>query len=96
MMPLLDDPARPWKKAAFSQYPRRKVMGYSLRTARYRYTEWSEPDSPPVGVELYDHQEDPDENINLADRPKHKDLVARLSKLLHAGWREALPPGAER
>ena len=92
LVPLLDDPSRSWKKAAFSQYPRGKVMGYSMKTARYRYTEWSEPDKAPVGVELYDHQVDPGENVNLAHRPEQKDLVARLSKQLHAGWREARPP----
>ncbi|OHB77221.1 MAG: hypothetical protein A2Z25_08215, partial [Planctomycetes bacterium RBG_16_55_9] len=42
MMPLVDNPGRPWKKAAFSQYPRGKVMGYTLRTERFRYTEWRE------------------------------------------------------
>lgn len=92
LVPVMDMPARPWKKAAFSQYPRGKVMGYSMRTAQYRYTEWLEPNKPPVGVELYDHKEDPDENINLADRPEHNELIVELSKLLHAGWRETLPP----
>lgn len=65
--PLLDTPARPWKSAAFSQYPRGKVMGRSLRTHRYRYTEWAEAGRPPVGVELYDYEKDPGETANLAD-----------------------------
>src|SRR5687768_16882371 len=32
--PLIADPTRPWKSAAFSQYPRQggQVMGYSMRT----------------------------------------------------------------
>lgn len=92
LVPVINQPDRPWKKAAFSQYPRRKAMGYSMRTDRYRYTEWSEPGAQPVGVELYDHREDPDENVNLADQPERKDLIEALSKQLHAGWRGALPP----
>jgi len=39
-VPLLDNPGQPWKRAAFSQYPGGEVMGYSMRTNRYRYTEW--------------------------------------------------------
>jgi arylsulfatase A-like enzyme len=95
--PVLDAPDRPWKKAAFSQYPRGKVMGHSIRTDRYRYTEWAERGQPPVGVELYDHHADPGENANLAARPEHQDLVARLRAQLRAGWRAALPsPCGER
>ncbi|MHC4411890.1 MAG: sulfatase, partial [Planctomycetota bacterium] len=57
MAPLLEDPARPWKKAAFSQYPRGKVMGYSMRTERFRYTEWKDRETGKVlARELYDHQ----------------------------------------
>ncbi len=36
--PLLDNPDLAWKPAAFSQYPRGKVMGYSMKTDRYRLT----------------------------------------------------------
>lgn len=89
--PLLDHPNRPWKKAAFSQYPRGRYMGYSMRTDRYRYTEWGLLGQPPVGVELYDHRTDPEENVNLAYRPENKDLVARLSMQLRRGWRAARP-----
>lgn len=93
LAPVLNDPQRPWKPAAFSQYPRGKVMGYSMRTDRYRLTEWRESGRDPVGLELYDHKADPDENVNLAGRPEHKTTIAELVALLHTGWRGALPPG---
>ena len=90
--PLLDGPGRPWKKAAFSQYPRGDLMGYAMRTDRYRYVEWRKRGKDEVeGVELYDHQTDPEENVNVANRPEHKELVAKLRKQLHAGWKGALP-----
>jgi len=100
----MEDPDRPWKKAAFSQYPRGKIMGYSMRTDRYRYTQWLPRDGgrpsvgheyvPPNGLvasELYDHQTDPQENVNLANRPRHKMLIRQLGEQLHAGWRAASP-----
>jgi iduronate 2-sulfatase len=90
---LLESPRRPWKQAAFSQYPRGKVMGSSMRTERYRYTEWAEPGQAPVRIELYDHRSDPAENVNAADLPENKKLVTELSGKLRAGWRAALPSG---
>ncbi len=93
LSPLLNDPKRSWKQAAFSQYPRGKAMGYSMRTDRYRYAEWAEPGREPVGIELYDHRSDPAENVNVAGLPKNRKLVAELSGKLRAGWRVALPPG---
>ncbi len=68
-------------------------MGHSMRTDRYRYTEWAEPGKEPVARELYDHRTDPDENANIADRPEHRELVANLSRELRAGWRRALSEG---
>ncbi len=101
LMPLITDPTSPWKAAAFSQYPRPHesnpdFMGYSMRTDQFRYTEWVKFRGAPhyrpnwnklIGVELYDHANDPEENKNQADNPEYKDTVAELSKLLHSGWR---------
>jgi len=94
LVPLMRDPEREWKSAAFSQYPRGRgsIMGYSMRTDRYRYTEWQRRKTGNVVArELYDHQADPQENVNLAAAAEHKDLLARLAKQLKAGWKAAKP-----
>ncbi len=85
--PLLDAPERPWKRAAFSQYPRGGVMGYSMRTDRYRLTRWLNRDGSEAARELYDHQNDPQENVNVAERPENKALVEELTKQMQAGWK---------
>ena len=93
MVPLLEKPDRPWKKAAFSQYPRGSHMGYSMRTDEYRYTEWRKIDTQAVlATELYDHVKDTDENVNIADMPSNASLVERLRDQLNAGYKAALPP----
>ena len=43
-----------------------------------------------AGTELYDHFIDPEENYNRADDKEYAESKARLSKMLRAGWREAL------
>jgi arylsulfatase A-like enzyme len=89
---VMENPDRPWKTAAFSQYPRGRVMGYSMRTDRYRYTEWLPRNGgDPLATELYDHEEDPQENVNLAGQPENKQLVAKLRRQLQAGWEAAKP-----
>lgn len=94
--PLLSEPDRPWKSAAFSQYPRSmrqngRGMGYSMRTDRYRLTEWRALTSDFRAYELYDHSTDPGENANLAGDPARAELLASLRKQLHAGWQGATP-----
>lgn len=76
---LLDDPRQPWKEAAFTQVQRGKVAGRSVRTERYRYTEW---DGGKQGAELYDHNSDPQEMRNLADDAEHKSTIASLKRLV--------------
>ncbi|MEO5803051.1 MAG: sulfatase [Verrucomicrobiota bacterium] len=88
-VPLMEDPKREWKTAAFSQYPRGKLMGYAMRTDRYRYIEWAEKGKAPEGIELYDHKRDPEENVNVAKLPENKKLVAQLSEQLKKGWKAA-------
>ena len=101
LLPLMSDPNANWKTAAFSQYPRRgiTVMGYSIRTDRYRYTEWPKFEGSPVytpdwnsliAVELYDHQDDPEENANLASDPQYEEIRQQLSDRLRSGWRTEL------
>lgn len=91
--PLVAAPGRPWKRAAFSQYPRGAgIMGYSMRTERHRYTEWIRKGGALEAVELYDYQTDPQENANLAVQPEFAPLAARLGAMLHEGWRAARPP----
>ena len=80
--PLLDDPARPWKQAVFSRYG----YGDSVRTDRYLYTEWTDDEGTLTARMLYDHQCDPAENRNIAERPGAADLVADLSRILRTGW----------
>lgn len=96
-IPLIKNPKRAWKKAALSQYPRGvkgvgRVMGYSMRTERYRFTEWRGLTKEFAEYELYDHVKDPKENVNIANRPENAELVTQLRNLLHAGWQEMRPP----
>ena len=91
VVPLLKNPDLPWKKAAFSQYPRGKIMGYSMRTDRFRYTEWRDRRSGRVMArELYDHQKDPQENVNAIEQPDYTVHVKRLARMLKGGWRAAM------
>lgn len=95
LTPLLDEPERQWKSAAFSQYPRtvkgKQLMGYSMRTNRYRFTRWVGRDDPKQvnAIELYDHQLDPQENTNVANEAANEDLVDRLTQQWLAGWQGA-------
>ncbi len=86
--PLLDDPELAWKEAAFSQYPRGKVMGYAMRTDRYRYMEWRDRQTQEVlAREVYDHSQDPQENNNLA-ADMDESILSQLSKQLQEGWEQ--------
>ena len=101
LKPLLDDPQRTWKPAAFSQVIHKRkggraekvgdgaIMGRSVRTERYRYTEWGA--GGVDGAELYDHDGDPLELHNLAADPAAASTVAALKARLHDGWTAARP-----
>jgi uncharacterized sulfatase len=98
--PLLTDPGRPWKTAVFAVVGRRATpdkggngekldihyMGRTVRTDRWRYTEW-----PDGSAELYDEEADPHEYANLATRPEQGAVRSELKALLLAGWKGALP-----
>ena len=96
LKPLVENPKAEWKHAAYSQVTRgiavgtfdggkkkgnKQIMGRSVRTERWRYTEWNEGES---GAELYDHDTDPREMKNLAKDPSHARTVAEMKTLLAA------------
>lgn len=85
--PLLADPTRAWKQAAFTQVTRGKTMGRSVHTERFRYTDWG----PDNETELYDHQSDPREYTNLAKSPAHAVTLAQMKRRLAGGWQTAQP-----
>ena len=92
LVPAIKDPSARPRRSALTQYRN----GYSLRTSRYRYTEWGAQGNE--GAELYDHQSDPQEMTNLANRPDQTATIKRLSKLLHQRITEArrAPPGVRQ
>ena len=97
MVPLLKNPHRDWKAAAFSQYPRgyprADFEGYAIRTDRFRYVQWRELDGSFKSHELYDHKKDPNESENRVNEPAYRVVVEKLKKRLDAGWKAALPEG---
>ncbi len=82
LKPLLENPKAEWAKPAITQVRRGKdVTGRSVRTERFRYTEW---DNGKLGAQLYDHESDPQELTNLAKDPKRAETVKQLQALLRA------------
>ena len=110
------------RRAAFSQYPRPsvrprsdsdqpalrdiRVMGYSVRAGRLRYTEWVEYEPTQLrprwdrlfARELYDHGTDPLEADNVAEEPACRALVRAMARLLRTqgAGSEETEAGSER
>ena len=108
-VPLIENPERQWKNAAFSQFHRRpkvsadgkRYMGYSINTKEYHYVEWyswnhkTGTKGTLKSTELFDSKNDPNENVNIAEEPKNRAIVKRLSKQLVNGWQKAIPRNVE-
>jgi len=87
LKPVLDDAAAKVRPVAISQYPRsdagKSLMGYSLRDDRWRLTLWRDRATNAIhATELYDEVGDPHETVNVAAKPEHAEVIARLTKFL--------------
>ena len=90
--PLLEEPETPWKSAAFSEARRNRTHGRSVRTARYRYTEWVPMEGGgETEYELYDLDADPKEFNNLEALQDQVEIRKRLAEVLSDGWEAARP-----
>jgi iduronate 2-sulfatase len=101
LVPILKDANAEGRGWALSQVNRnrgaksaegKRFSGYSLRTPRWRYTEW---DEGREGRELYDHESDPTELTNLADDQTLATTVADLSRQLRAAIKATFPPSGK-
>lgn len=75
-----------WDREFFEQH----LMGYTMRTDTHRLVVWRDhrdSQAEPIFVELFDHQTDPRETINIA--AQHPQLVEQLTAQMRAGWRAA-------
>lgn len=79
---LLDRPQQAWKQAAFTQVQRGQTAGRSVRTERWRYTEWRNETGAFIGAELYDHRVDASEGKNLAGDARYAAVRKELAALL--------------
>jgi iduronate 2-sulfatase len=94
LVPLMNEPSKEIKKYSVSQYGRKRdkqsIEGYSIRTKRYRYTEWLSDfkdtheysEDKIAGKELYDYEKDPLETVSRIDDPAYRDVQAEMKKLL--------------
>ena len=91
LVPLLDNPNIPWKKAIFSNLKRNlngdTLLATAVQTELWHYNNWQEG-----GEELYNIVSDPTEITNLALNPVYTDTVNKLRSILATGWQGVLPP----
>ncbi|RMF43454.1 MAG: iduronate sulfatase [Planctomycetota bacterium] len=98
LQPLIrTDVESPIHGAVYSQHTRPayppagagpEAMGYSMRTDRFRYTEWRDYRTGAIlAQELYDHLRDPGESYNLAIDPTHASLLTYFSRRMASDLR---------
>ena len=73
-----------WDRELFEYH----LMGYAMRTDRYRFIRWVDIRKPEksLALELYDHKTDPNETVNLAKNPKYTKQLKKLEEqMIRAG-----------
>lgn len=75
---IIEQQGEKWDRELYENH----LMGYSMRTDRYRLVVWQDlrtPDAEPLFLELYDHETDPGETLNIAS--KKPELASELLDL---------------
>ncbi len=90
--PLIEDVEKRIKAQQGGKWDRdlfeNRLMGYSMRTKDYRFIVWkdyTDPKAETIFFELYDHQKDPFETINIAE--SKPELVTKLLAQFNKGWK---------
>lgn len=97
LVPIIENPTRPWKGAAFSEF-RKTIngvgcLGKTMRADKWRYTEWRKRADLSVLVEreLYDHRKGHDENENVAGNPEFARVIEEMAVRMKAGYKGERP-----
>lgn len=80
-VPLMREPTLPWKDQAIGRFG----PGDTIRTADFRFSEYSNARGEPVARMLYDHRTDAAENVNVSERPVLAATVQQLTERLRSG-----------
>jgi len=88
LLPVLADPSATVKDAAFTLSTNGGKPSRSMRTERWRFTQWHDG-----SAELYDHTTDPEETHNLATQEPER--VAKMTAALEA-WKTSVEKNLER
>ncbi|NQU22120.1 MAG: sulfatase [Candidatus Nealsonbacteria bacterium] len=80
-VPLMSDPSQKWKPSAIGRY----INGDTIRTDKYRFTEYTTPGGGFRDRMLYDHQSDPQEDANVSGQKPSEGVVRELTEALHKG-----------
>ena len=102
-VPLLENPKKEWKTGAHSQFllgrfgppeaRQEERMGYSVRTDDYRYTKWyvwnkeKKTRGDYISSELFNHRNDPNENINVVEKSGNLELIDELTMELEKNFK---------
>jgi len=87
LVPLIENPQLPWKTAAIGRYG----PGDTIRTDRFRFTEYTDDEGRPIARMLYDHEADPGEDKNIVEQKDQQQNAAALNKQLRAAREELAP-----
>ncbi|MDO6810470.1 sulfatase [Zobellia galactanivorans] len=88
-VPLLSNPDKVWKSEVYSRW----VSGETIITNTHTYTEWfNEQSEKTTDRMLYDLKNDPEENFNIAEQRRNRELITELSEKLniHVSERDKL------
>lgn len=93
LVPVLKNPEKSVRDAAFSIWPsyhgtrtdeEKVILGYSVRTDAFRYTEWYHVASDSLlDRELYDHRQNNREEANIINDPAVEEYLPHLEQMIN-------------
>lgn len=92
VVPLMSDPSADWKKYAVGRYG----SGDTIRSDRYRYSEYTNSGGEVEARMLYDHNEDPSENSNVSEQPQRAAAASELAGQLRQRKEHSQPQTANQ